>query len=357
MNPSDRLIKQFRDLVTVRLERINRALMELESGANLEAGRGVLRELHGLKGEARMMGFDDINALVHEMEELVRCTEPHRYTLTPASADALLLAADAVLLLSGALPSADPPPEVDTLVASLQACIRAEADRIPSLVLKPIPASAPGGGVAPHAGSQGPGGTAGTSGTPANVSSAPPGWVAAAGASGAQSHTASTPPGPGGTAGASGILGRGGLEGPGEAGLPGGFDVSARDAQGTPGVGGPTVDVPWAAPEAARGASGATGPARAVPPTGAGPRGWPSAPRNEVDATGASRASTSVTATAAVALGRMPSPGASGARAPAGPPAATRQPEPRSDTAVRIGVASLDLMTSAVTNSAGSRKP
>ncbi|MFP2903731.1 Hpt domain-containing protein [Pyxidicoccus sp. 3LFB2] len=136
MNPSDRLLKQFRDLVTVRLERINRSLMELEAGASAEAGRGVLRELHGLKGEARMMGFDDINVLVHEMEELVRCTESHRYSLSAPSADALLLAADAVLLLSGALPSSEAPPQVDKLVGSLRACIRAEADRIALLVCR-----------------------------------------------------------------------------------------------------------------------------------------------------------------------------------------------------------------------------
>ncbi|NVJ21132.1 Hpt domain-containing protein, partial [Myxococcus sp. AM011] len=128
MNPSERLLRQFRDLVTVRLERINRALMELEAGASAEAGRGALRELHGLKGEARMMGFDDINVLVHEMEELVRCTEPRRYSLSADSTDALLSAADVVLLLSGAQPSTEVSPEVGRLVVWLQACTRAEAD-------------------------------------------------------------------------------------------------------------------------------------------------------------------------------------------------------------------------------------
>ena len=63
MSARERLLKQFRELVGVRLERVNRRIMELETGASLEAGRTVLRELHGLKGEARMMGFDDINAV------------------------------------------------------------------------------------------------------------------------------------------------------------------------------------------------------------------------------------------------------------------------------------------------------
>lgn len=133
MNPSERLLRQFRDLVTVRLERINRALMELEAGASVEAGRGALRELHGLKGEARMMGFDDINVLVHEMEELVRCTEPRRYALSADSTDALLSAADVVLVLSGAQPSAEASPEVGRLVVWLQTCTRAEAEGLPAV--------------------------------------------------------------------------------------------------------------------------------------------------------------------------------------------------------------------------------
>jgi two-component system sensor histidine kinase and response regulator WspE len=61
----------------------------------------VLRELHGLKGEARMMGFDDINSLVHEMEELVRASERTGRSLSSGSTDVLLLASDAVMLLAG----------------------------------------------------------------------------------------------------------------------------------------------------------------------------------------------------------------------------------------------------------------
>ncbi|WP_375757779.1 response regulator [Corallococcus exercitus] len=131
MNPSERLLKQFRDLVTVRLERINRSLMELESGGNLEAGQRVLRELHGLKGEARMMGFSEINTLAHEMEELVRCAEPQRYRLSSESTDALLATADTVLALSGALQAGEPLLAVETLVATLQQQVAVESARPP----------------------------------------------------------------------------------------------------------------------------------------------------------------------------------------------------------------------------------
>ncbi|QSQ24443.1 response regulator [Pyxidicoccus parkwayensis] len=276
MNPSDRLLKQFRDLVTVRLERINRGLMELEAGANAEAGRGMLRELHGLKGEARMMGFDDINALVHEMEELVRCTEPQRYSLSQPSTDALLLAADAVLVLSGALPSADPPPRVDTLVASLQSCIRTEADRVALLVV-PGPAEAVQRG--------GPG------------------------ASGASSREGAS------------------------------FPHAGDEASSGSVRAGPALSVPGATP--AHGtllmSSAKSGAASAHAGTALAHK---SAPVPSSSATSASAAN----------ISRMPAPNTPATRTPGAGATAARQPEPRSDTSVRIGVASLDVLTSAVTN-------
>ncbi len=135
MSAREKLLKQFRELVGVRLERVNRRIMELETGASLEAGRTVLRELHGLKGEARMMGFDDINSVVHEMEELVRSTERAEHALSERSIDMLLQAADAVLVLAGT--SSQPeqtPPEVDKLVRWLRECTRTEVSSLPGAV-------------------------------------------------------------------------------------------------------------------------------------------------------------------------------------------------------------------------------
>ncbi|QSQ14250.1 hybrid sensor histidine kinase/response regulator [Myxococcus landrumensis] len=340
MNPSERLLRQFRDLVTVRLERINRALMELEAGANVESGRGALRELHGLKGEARMMGFDDINSLVHEMEELVRCAEPQRYLLSADSTDALLSAADAVLLLSGAPPSSGTTsPEVGRLVGWLQACIRAEAERLPPGVAS----SARGEAKASHA-------------TDMGESSAA---LARAASSGAEALAD----------GAEGMR----VAPQGErAGGPSGSVFAAPPAQGEPGAGlgngrkgGLEEDVRRG--RAVEGAGGGTGRAGTVIPPVAAPRnepgvslttpgtsgtaatrGWPSAPR--VEATPAR--GTPAMPAAGLLLTNSPVPAtAPGARAPAakGPPAVSRQPETRLD-AVRIDVASLDLLTSAVTN-------
>jgi two-component system sensor histidine kinase and response regulator WspE len=158
VTPRDRLLKQFRDLVGVRLDRINRAIVELEAGGNVETGRKALRELHGLKGEARMMGFDSINVLVHEMEELVRSIESAQYALSHDSADALLKSADAVTILSGVVAS-DDAPEVEKLVAWLRERTRVEQAQLGTtppdpMVLPPVvpksaqgqmpPAAAPG---------------------------------------------------------------------------------------------------------------------------------------------------------------------------------------------------------------------
>lgn len=100
--PREKLLQQFREQVLDRVAKVSRSLMALEAGPDLDAGKTALRELHGLKGEARMMGFAEINLLVHEMEELIRVAEPVRFSLTSASVDALLASCDALGVLSGA---------------------------------------------------------------------------------------------------------------------------------------------------------------------------------------------------------------------------------------------------------------
>ncbi|NOJ81203.1 hybrid sensor histidine kinase/response regulator, partial [Myxococcus xanthus] len=257
MTPSERLLRQFRDLVTVRLERITRSLMELESGASAEAGRGVLRELHGLKGEARMMGFDDVNALVHEMEELVRSTEPLRYALSPASTDALLTTVDAVLVFSGTQAADEPPLAVERLVAWLQECVRSESVRLPPGNLAP----AEGAPATPEAA-----GRVGAQGGPHSAAQTNPG------ASPGRLLTVPVAEG-----------GRPHVPSPGRSAMP---SLVSPQASG------------------------------AAASSGAGARAASSAPTAQ---------------------------GANGLTAP-------RQPESRPDTAVRIGVESLDLLTSAVTN-------
>lgn len=388
MNPSERLLKQFRDLVTVRLERINRSLMELETGGSLEAGQRVLRELHGLKGEARMMGFDEINTLVHQMEELVRCAEPHRYRLSPESTDALLATADTVLALSGALQAGEPLLAVETLVAALQQRAIVEAAR-------PVAASRPeesgwmgpviGRATGPAARGEGappvvshllvaartdpPGGTGGRAhwgaGAPRLEVSPPGGSPAGAGASqlltaalrseAAGGPTEASPDGfvAGAVPGAYALAS--------SAGVSQGAHASSAGPSVVPGAHGPSVGAgvsPGAhAPTAGAGVS----PGAHAPSVGAGV--VPGTHLGSLGAGGSGGAFLVGPATGSPVSAHLPTSGAlPGPRM--GDPSARSRPgasarhgaspvrtgDVRMDTAVRIGVASLDMLTSAVTN-------
>ncbi|RKH74400.1 response regulator [Corallococcus aberystwythensis] len=331
MNPSERLLKQFRDLVTVRLERINRSLMELESGGNLEAGQRVLRELHGLKGEARMMGFSEINTLAHEMEELVRCAEPQRYRLSSESTDALLATADTVLALSGALQAGEPLLAVETLVSTLQERVLVESARPPG-------ASRPEEGVRTAKGEgashlivtdrREPSGAVVVPahwGTPVSRPDAPA-TAASPGAAASQFlATALRSEPPGGSPAPHG-------EGPAHGGPGLGSNAGAAPGSHGPHPGGPAAGSSGhshlvAPVTGSPGASHLLGPA-----TGTAPNTHPVSP---AASPGARLADTARSRPPAA-----PKPGAG----------AVRTGDVRMDTAVRIGVASLDMLTSAVTN-------
>jgi two-component system sensor histidine kinase and response regulator WspE len=288
VTPRDRLLKQFRDLVGVRLERINRSIVELESGGSVEMGRKALRELHGLKGEARMMGFDSINVLVHEMEELVKSSEPAQYQLTHDSADALLKSADAVTILSG-LVASDDAPEVEKLVAWLRDRTRLEQGQHGSM---PEPVVLP---IVPRTGTPGTGQpTAAQGATPlASQPAAPP----------------STPPAP-----------RFFTPIPTGALPPGPPSVSSR-ASGTP---------PGSTPSA--------GTAAVSPGT------TPGAAQTARPTASASAAQSSVRPVISSASGP-----ASSTAPQQGASAQPSRPE-RADSSVRIEVSSLDMLTSAATN-------
>jgi len=292
VTPRDRLLKQFRDLVGVRLERINRAIVELESGGSVETGRKALRELHGLKGEARMMGFDSINVLVHEMEELVKSSEPAQYLLSHDSADALLKSADAVTILSG-LVASDDAPEVEKLVAWLRDRTRLEQGQhgsIPEPVVLPIvpKTGTPGTGqpTAAH-------GAAPSPSQPAAPSSAPP----------APRYFTPIPVGA----------------------LPSGSQSTSSRASGAPPGATPSAGTAALSPGTSSASSGAAQTAR---PTASAPAAQSSARPATSSASGPS----STTA---------PQQGSS---------AQPSRPEPRADSSVRIEVSSLDMLTSSATN-------
>ncbi len=66
------LLGKFRDVTADRIEKISNNLLELEHGAAGEPLKEVARELHTLKGEARMMGFIGLSQVLHAAEDLLK---------------------------------------------------------------------------------------------------------------------------------------------------------------------------------------------------------------------------------------------------------------------------------------------
>jgi two-component system, chemotaxis family, sensor kinase CheA len=92
-----KLLPRFREMTADRVEKISTALLQLERGtASNEQREELARELHTLKGEARMMGFAAISSVIHAAEDLLKgCgAMPSR-----EQAQALLETCDAVLAM------------------------------------------------------------------------------------------------------------------------------------------------------------------------------------------------------------------------------------------------------------------
>jgi two-component system chemotaxis sensor kinase CheA/two-component system sensor histidine kinase and response regulator WspE len=157
-----KLLPRFREMTADRVEKISSALLEVERGAGTpELRLELARELHTLKGEARMMGFVGLSTVVHAAEELLK--------VVPAEApgervEALLAACDTILALVEA------PPDGGDMARSLTERLRsltgdgaptaaAPAEPAPvSAPQEPVPAAAPGPSpFAPSVGPCGPG--------------------------------------------------------------------------------------------------------------------------------------------------------------------------------------------------------
>jgi len=66
------LIEKFRAVALDRIERMNVLLVQLEHDPmDASATEEILREIHTLKGEAKMMGFADVNLVSHQTEHLL----------------------------------------------------------------------------------------------------------------------------------------------------------------------------------------------------------------------------------------------------------------------------------------------
>jgi len=131
-----KLLVKFREVAGDRTERILAVLSSYESGAGQEALAEVARELHTLKGEARMMGFPALSTIAHLAEDLL--------ARLPGATDGKLLGA--LLRACEAFPFLlDEAPEGGSLARGIEAELKAllEGPQGPGTGAAAAPASAP----------------------------------------------------------------------------------------------------------------------------------------------------------------------------------------------------------------------
>ncbi|GEJ55676.1 hybrid sensor histidine kinase/response regulator [Anaeromyxobacter diazotrophicus] len=128
-----KLLGKFREVTADRLEKIGAGLLALERGDAGEAGAEVARELHTLKGEARMLGFSGLAQVVHAAEDVLRALPSGPSAAAGARVQALLEACDAVP------PLLDGPPDGGEAAQGLAARLKAAAAGAPSPTPAPTP--------------------------------------------------------------------------------------------------------------------------------------------------------------------------------------------------------------------------
>ncbi|MBU8894479.1 hybrid sensor histidine kinase/response regulator [Corallococcus sp. H22C18031201] len=89
------LLKKFQEVTTDRLQKIQLGVIDLEKETADQAAEDVARELHTMKGEARMLGLAAIGQLAHAAEDVLRA-EREGKTATEIATDVMLRACDVV---------------------------------------------------------------------------------------------------------------------------------------------------------------------------------------------------------------------------------------------------------------------
>jgi two-component system, chemotaxis family, sensor kinase CheA len=115
-----KLLGKFREVTQDRVEKLSTSLLALERGGGEEAKGEIARELHTLKGEARMMGFTGLSQVIHAAEDLLKILPAQK----PGDRlDALLKACDAIPGFLSAAPDGGAPAQ--QWVARLRGLMRA----------------------------------------------------------------------------------------------------------------------------------------------------------------------------------------------------------------------------------------
>ena len=84
MSARARLVNKFRSITKDRVAKLNNAVVQLERTRDEAAAEEVARELHTLKGEAKLLGFVAISTVAHKLEELMMHARESGFAKGPA---------------------------------------------------------------------------------------------------------------------------------------------------------------------------------------------------------------------------------------------------------------------------------
>ncbi|HVE87632.1 MAG TPA: response regulator [Myxococcales bacterium] len=124
------LLKKFQEVSGDRLQKIQLGVIELEKPTAAEAAEEVARELHTMKGEARMLGLSAVGQMAHAAEDLLKANREGR-AATQVATDLLLQACDALSDLIDDLAGAQSGTEISAAIC--QALARASGAPVPPL--------------------------------------------------------------------------------------------------------------------------------------------------------------------------------------------------------------------------------
>lgn len=112
------LIEKFRAVALDRIERMNVLLVQLEQDPmDASATEEILREIHTLKGEAKMMGFADVNLVSHQTEHLLTLITERGFEIPPNVVDVAFEGFDIVRqLLTKSAGASDAPVDLSGFV-------------------------------------------------------------------------------------------------------------------------------------------------------------------------------------------------------------------------------------------------
>jgi two-component system chemotaxis sensor kinase CheA len=126
---TSKFLGKFKDATEDHLQRMNELLLRLEQDPSRpEEVAELLREIHTLKGESRMMGFGDMSDVSHAIEDVLKAQEAEGFATLADVSDELFDAFDFVqALMASKLGEPEPEASVEETCARLHALVGGEA--------------------------------------------------------------------------------------------------------------------------------------------------------------------------------------------------------------------------------------